>query len=72
MWKTILTQAFATLLLMTLAAPASQAGDAPGRYSLTPVGGSLVRLDSHGRHVDLRVKGGELCLRSRLPTTLSR
>jgi len=46
MWKTILTQAFATLLLMTLAAPASQAGDAPGRYSLTPVGGSLVRLDS--------------------------
>ncbi len=45
MWKTILAQAF-TILLMTLAAPASQAGDAPGRFSLTPVGGSLVRLDS--------------------------
>jgi hypothetical protein len=46
MWKTILTQAFATLLLMMLAAPASQAGDSPGRYSLTPIGGSLLRLDS--------------------------
>jgi hypothetical protein len=45
MWKTILAQAF-TILLMMLAAPASQAGDAPGRFSLTPVGGSLVRLDS--------------------------
>jgi hypothetical protein len=46
MWKTILTQAFSTVLLMMLAAPQSQAGDAPGRYSLTPVGGSLLRLDS--------------------------
>jgi hypothetical protein len=46
MWKTILTRAFSTVLLMILAAPQSQAGDTPGRYSLTPVGGSLLRLDS--------------------------
>jgi hypothetical protein len=46
MWKTILTQAFSTVLLMILAAPQSQASDTPGRYSLTPVGGSLLRLDS--------------------------
>jgi hypothetical protein len=45
MWKTIL-QAFGTLLLTVLAATASQAGDTPGRYSLTPIGGSLLRLDS--------------------------
>jgi hypothetical protein len=47
MWKAILIQALTTLLLVSLGAPASQAGDAaPGRFSLTPVGGSLVRLDS--------------------------
>lgn len=46
MRKTTLAQAFITVLLATLAAPASQAADEPGRFSLTPVGGSLVRLDS--------------------------
>jgi hypothetical protein len=46
MWKKILTQAFTMALLMLLAAPPSQAADTAGRFSLTPVGGSLVRLDS--------------------------
>jgi hypothetical protein len=46
MWKTIFNKAFSTVLLMMLATPQSQAGDMPGRYSLTPVGGSLLRLDS--------------------------
>jgi hypothetical protein len=45
MWKAILIQAL-TFLLVSLGATASQAGDTTGRFSLTPVGGSLVRLDS--------------------------
>ncbi len=46
MWKAILIQVLTTLLLGGLAASASRADDASGRFSLTPVGGSLVRLDS--------------------------
>jgi hypothetical protein len=46
MWKTILAQTFIAALFMMLTTPPSQAADAPGRFSLTPVGGSLVRLDS--------------------------
>jgi hypothetical protein len=44
MWKTILTST--TILLVGLAAPASQAGDTAGRFSLTPLGEAFLRLDS--------------------------
>ncbi|MCJ7599078.1 MAG: hypothetical protein MUO41_10745 [Methyloceanibacter sp.] len=44
MWKTILTSM--TILLVSLAAPASQAGDTAGRFSLTPLGEAFLRLDS--------------------------
>jgi hypothetical protein len=44
MWKTILT--LTTILLVGLAATASQAGDTAGRFSLTPLGEAFLRLDS--------------------------